>query len=71
MRSLLAIRLAWELALWRYIGAEQPEQAERLNRLWHAELVELALARGIAAARELIHAHIQLSYDVAKSACSE
>ncbi|WFF41970.1 FCD domain-containing protein [Salinicola endophyticus] len=37
----------------------------------HAELVELALARGIAAARELIHAHIQLSYDVAKSACSE
>ncbi|WFF42119.1 DUF2309 domain-containing protein [Salinicola endophyticus] len=41
MRSLLAIRLAWELVLWRYTRAEQPEQAERLNRLWHAELVAL------------------------------
>ncbi|WP_108446685.1 YbcC family protein [Halomonas denitrificans] len=41
MRSLLAIRLAWELVLWRYVRAEQPDQAERLTRLWHAELVEL------------------------------
>jgi len=41
MRSLLAIRLAWELVLWRYIRAEQPDQADRLTRLWHAELVEL------------------------------
>ncbi|MDX1465622.1 MAG: DUF2309 domain-containing protein, partial [Halomonas sp.] len=41
MRSLLAIRLAWELVLWRYVRAELPDQAERLTRLWHAELVEL------------------------------
>ncbi len=41
MRSLLAMRLAWELALWRYIRAERPDQAERLTRLWHAELAEL------------------------------
>ncbi|WP_458524710.1 YbcC family protein [Onishia taeanensis] len=41
MRSLLAIRLAWELVLWRYVRQEQPDQAERLTTLWHSELVEL------------------------------
>ncbi|SFT88869.1 YbcC family protein [Halomonas saccharevitans] len=41
MRSLLAIRLAWELVLWRYIRHEQPDQAERLTTQWHRELVEL------------------------------
>ncbi|WP_347331451.1 YbcC family protein [Marinimicrobium locisalis] len=41
MRSLLAIRLAWELVLWRYIQAEQPSQAERLSTLWRRELAEL------------------------------
>ncbi|MCW4151205.1 DUF2309 domain-containing protein [Halomonas sp. 18H] len=41
MRSLLAIRLAWELVLWRYIRAEHSDQAERLTRLWHDELAEL------------------------------
>ncbi|RAR61574.1 hypothetical protein BCL93_105175 [Onishia taeanensis] len=41
MRSLLAIRLAWELVLWRYIRQERPDQAERLMALWHRELVEL------------------------------
>ena len=41
MRSLLAIRLAWELVLWRYILNERPDQAERLTTLWHRELEEL------------------------------
>ncbi|RTR05872.1 YbcC family protein [Halomonas nitroreducens] len=41
MRSLLAIRLAWELVLWRYTREQKPDQADRLTSLWHRELVEL------------------------------
>ncbi|MDR5866194.1 YbcC family protein [Halomonas koreensis] len=41
MRSLLAIRLAWELVLWRYTRGTDPEQAARLTELWRRELVEL------------------------------
>lgn len=41
MRSLLAIRLAWELVLWRYTGKERPDQAKRLSTLWQRELEEL------------------------------
>ncbi|MFG6137352.1 YbcC family protein [Halomonas sp. B23F22_10] len=41
MRSLLAMRLAWELALWRYIRAEYPDQGDHLTRQWHAELEEM------------------------------
>ncbi|WP_027330341.1 YbcC family protein [Marinimicrobium agarilyticum] len=41
MRSLLAIRLAWELVLWRYTANERPDQAERLRTLWQRELEEV------------------------------
>lgn len=41
MHSLLAIRLGWELVLWRYTQNEQPDQAERLNSLWKHGLTEL------------------------------
>ncbi|WP_242457922.1 DUF2309 domain-containing protein [Halomonas sp. YLGW01] len=41
MRSLLAIRLAWELVLWRYLHHEQPEQADQLSTQWQRELAEL------------------------------
>ncbi|MGQ7243021.1 GntR family transcriptional regulator [Salinicola sp. V024] len=37
----------------------------------HGRLVELALARDIAAARALLEEHIRLSYEVAQGACLE
>lgn len=54
-RSLLAIRLAWELALWRYLHQSQPEQAQNLNWLWHRELDSLPslIKRHIQAQRPL------------------
>jgi len=41
MRSLLAIRLAWELVLWRYLHRCHPEQAQNLSWLWRRELDSL------------------------------
>ncbi|HEY7884310.1 MAG TPA: putative inorganic carbon transporter subunit DabA, partial [Cellvibrionaceae bacterium] len=41
MRNLLAIRLAWELVLWRYTHNEKPDQAERLRSLWQSGLLQL------------------------------
>jgi len=41
MRSLLAIRMAWELVLWRYIHGKNPDQGQRLSQWWREELQAL------------------------------
>jgi len=38
MRSLLAIRMAWELVLWRYIHDKNADQGQRLTQWWQEEL---------------------------------
>ena len=41
MLSLLAIRMAWELVIWRYYQAKEPKHAELLNVLWSREKAQL------------------------------
>ncbi len=36
--DLLAIRMAWELVLWRHVAATNTEEAERLKLLWQRQL---------------------------------
>ncbi|WP_110648076.1 GntR family transcriptional regulator [Salinicola peritrichatus] len=55
---------------YRRMAPANPAIRSTLNTQ-HAELVELALARRIEAARDLLHEHIRLSYEVAKEACRD
>lgn len=53
---------------YRRLAPEQPDVRHRLNGQ-HADLVELALDRHAAAARELLHDHIARSCQVALGSC--
>lgn len=41
MQDLLAVRLAWELVIWRHLQAGSPDQAATLGRQWQAQQAAL------------------------------
>ncbi|WP_350643690.1 putative inorganic carbon transporter subunit DabA, partial [Psychrobacter sp. HY3-MNA-CIBAN-0198] len=43
MLQLLAIRMAWELVIWRYLKAQQTDSFAQLSALWLGDIDKLSL----------------------------